>query len=109
MSGEGNRGQLPSEEQSNAGGGEAGHGGSRRAGPDERHPEITEKEKNTLFHVHIPREVYKEPELERPSCGGRSTGDREGRGGGRLLTHPGASGEKRRRRRGDIIPLDLMD
>lgn len=27
----------------------------------------------------------------------------------RLLTHPGASGEKRRKKRGEIIPLDLMD
>lgn len=27
----------------------------------------------------------------------------------RLLTHPGASGEERRKKRGELIPLDLMD
>lgn len=47
----------------------AGHGGSHRTGPDERDQNITKKkkkEKNTLFNVHIPRKIYKDPELERP-------------------------------------------
>lgn len=65
MSGQlGDRGQLPSEEQSNAGGGEGWIWGSHRTGPYDR--DKKNKNKNTLFNVHIPGKILKDIEVERP-------------------------------------------
>lgn len=63
----GDRGQLPSEEQSNAGGGEGWIWGSHRTGPYDR-------DKNTFFfNVHTPGKIHKDTELERPTEDGETT------------------------------------
>lgn len=62
----GDRGQLPSGEQSNAGGGEGWIWGSHSTGPYDR-------DKNTFFYVHIPGRIHKDAELGRPLEDGGTT------------------------------------
>lgn len=67
----GDHGQLPSEEQSNAGGGEGWIWGSHRTGPHDRDKE--EKKKKKHFYELTPGTTHKERELERPQEDGETT------------------------------------
>lgn len=111
----GDRGQLPSEEQSKAGGGEGWIWGSHRTGPYDRDKKKKKEErkqnKNTFKCTHSGENTSRDRTGE--ALRGRSNNrESEAEGGLRLLTHPGASGEKQPEKggeEGDIIPLDLMD
>lgn len=86
----------------------AGHGGSHRTGPYERYQNITKTEETHFLMCTFRGKYTKTPSWRGFKRTGKPLrkvkGKRE-----RLLTHPGASGEKRRKKRGEIIPLDLMD
>lgn len=55
------------------------------------------RDKNT-FYVHIPGTVHKGTEPERPLEDVETTEGVKGKGGTRLLTHPGASGRNGERK-----------
>lgn len=69
----GDRGQLPSEEQSNVGGGEDLIRGSRRTGPQDRNNN-NNNNRNTFYWTHSGERIHKDTELERPREDGKTTG-----------------------------------